>query len=95
MKALVNVDENKSKLNLPKGKKTSIALVHDILIHVGWDQTRATAEYLEYEIRRGLLHPCEACTMGKAKQKNIPKAIKDVPATKTNENMILDISTIK
>jgi hypothetical protein len=47
-------------------------------------------------VTRGTLGPCNACTIAKAKQKNVPKKSKHKAATKTDERRIfLDISSVK
>jgi hypothetical protein len=44
----------------------------------------------------GSLKPCDGCTAGKAKQKNVPKESDHVVATEPNEaRVFLDIATIK
>ena len=58
---------------------------------MGEYQTIATAKYLGHEITGGLLQPCEVCTIGKAKQKNITKASENVLAMNSKERVFLDI----
>eukprot|EP00957_Ditylum_brightwellii_P037712 2852434-Ditylum_brightwellii.AAC.1 len=47
--------------------------MHELLGHTDEDQTRRTAKHLGWEVTCGGFKPCESCTVGKAKQKNMPK----------------------
>ena len=70
-------------------------MVHDIFGRMVEDRKRVTDNHLGYNIIRWSIQQCEACAMGKAKHKNIMKASKNVPATKSNKRVFLDISEIK
>jgi hypothetical protein len=54
------------------------------------------AKELGISITRGTLGPCDACTIAKVKQKNVPKVSVHKAATKTDERRIfLDISSVQ
>jgi hypothetical protein len=54
------------------------------------------AKRMGITITRGTLGPCDACTIAKAKQKNVPKKSMHKAATKTDERRIfLSISSVK
>jgi len=72
-----------------------IAKVHQILGHGGEDDARKTAKALGWRITRGSLAPCEACTIAKAKQKNVCKESSGEKASKVGERMYLDQSVIR
>ena len=76
-------------------KKISATLAHEILGHMGEARTRATAKHMGFELTRWSLQTCELCATGKSKQKNVPQISDHNPATKRNERIFLDISTIK
>jgi hypothetical protein len=60
------------------------------------DMTRKMANELGGTLSRGSLKPCDGCTAGKAKQKNVPKESDHVVATEPNEAIVfLDITMIK
>ena len=48
-----------------------------------------------FELTHGSLQTCESCATSKAKQKNVPQTSDHNLATKSNEQVSLDISTIK
>jgi hypothetical protein len=74
----------------------SITELHGKLSHDGnEDAMRKTAEALGVKLTRGTLKPCEACTAGKAKQKNAPKTSDHEPATAEERQIFLDIATVK
>ena len=75
--------------------KMSIKQAHAKFGHCDETATRAIAKDIGYEISRGTLGPCEACTVAKAKQKNIPKNVKHDKANVNNGRVYLDIATIK
>jgi hypothetical protein len=73
-----------------------IQLAHDPLGHPHKDMTRKMAKELGWTLSRESLKPCNGCTAGKAKQKNVPKESNHVVATEPNEaRVFLDITTIK
>eukprot|EP00957_Ditylum_brightwellii_P022734 1714757-Ditylum_brightwellii.AAC.2 len=53
--------------------KMNINKAHDLLGHADEDKTHAMAKHLQWTILRGGMKTCEACAVGKAKQKNVPK----------------------
>jgi hypothetical protein len=75
--------------------KMSLVQAHDKLGHMSEDATRKTAKQLGWHMTSGHIHPCESCTVGKAKQRNVPKASEHVSATRPNERIYLDISAVK
>ena len=83
----VNADKFSTTMTIKKA--------HTVLGHMSEDTTRAAAKQLGITITRGSLDTCEACAIGKAKQKNVPKVSNQIPSTKPGELMYLDISTIK
>jgi hypothetical protein len=69
---------------------------HERLGHCDEAKTRAIAKQLGWQLKKGTLDVCEACAIGKARQKNIkgdaqPKAVTKEP----NGRVYLDISTTK
>ena len=79
-----------------KKKQISATLAHEILGHMGEARRRAaTTKHMGFELTRGSLQAFESCATGKAKQKNVPQISDHNPATKINERIFLDISTIK
>jgi hypothetical protein len=78
-------------------KSIPIELAHDRLGHPHEDMTRKMAkELLGWTLSCGSLKPCDGCTAGKAKQKNVPKESSHVVATEPNKaRVFLDIATIK
>ena len=73
----------------------SIQLAHDILGHMDEERTRLAEKFLEYELTRGKLKPCEECTADKTKQKKLTKSSDHVPVKENYGKILLDISTIK
>jgi hypothetical protein len=72
----------------------NISQAHTKFVHSNEDDTRRMAKEMGITITRGILDPCDACTIAKAKQKNVPKASTHKEATKTDERRIfLDISS--
>jgi hypothetical protein len=77
-------------------KSIPIQLAHDRLGHPHEDMTRKMAKELGWTLSRGNLKPCNGCTAGKAKQKNVPKESGHVVATEPNKaRVFLDIAMIK
>jgi hypothetical protein len=63
--------------------------------HCNEDEIRKIAKELGVKITHGTVGPCEACDVAKAKQKNVPKKIEHVSATKKDEHRVfIDVSTI-
>ena len=54
-------------------KKMTIQQAHERLEHIGEDAVRKIAKTLNWSIMPGLLSPCKACAVGKARQRNLPK----------------------
>ena len=76
-------------------KKINIKQAHDKLAHCGEDLTRRAAKSLGWTLTMGGLKPCEACTIGKAKQKNVPKITKVEPLKEGENRIFHDIATVK
>ena len=68
--------------------KIDINNLHTILGHCG----EATARMTGYDVV-GVFKPCEACSVGKARQKNIKKEWKGGSVT-AGERLYVDISSI-
>ena len=54
-------------------EKLTIQQAHQRLGHIGEDAVRKMAKGLNWTITPGGLGPCEACAIGKARQRNVPK----------------------
>ena len=80
-----------------EGPKMSVKKAHKLLGHPNEQATRDTAHQLGWQLTRGELGPCDACTEAKAKQKNLhtkmPEEVKK--ADKPNGQVYLNITTIK
>ena len=59
------------------------------------DATRADAKALGWEITRGSMKPCEAFSVGKAKQNNVSKNNDHEPAKGNDEQIFINISSVK
>jgi hypothetical protein len=75
--------------------RTTIKQAHDKFGHCNEDATRKIAKQLGWELIPGSLGMCEACTIGKAKPKNVPKLSKGKPVKSGENRIYLDISTVK
>jgi hypothetical protein len=76
--------------------KWNLDVLHRRFGHSSDDATRATAKALGYEVARGSMKPCMACTISKAKQKNVEKnSVEHVVATKDQLRMFVDLSWFK
>jgi hypothetical protein len=53
--------------------KVKYQVMHDKLGHCNEDMTRKSAKLLGFDFASGNVTPCEACTIAKAKQQNVPK----------------------
>jgi hypothetical protein len=62
-----------------KAPRLSIRDAHLRLGHTPEDLTRKIAAQLGWELQRGTLAPCDGCTVGKAKQKNLPTRVRMEP----------------
>jgi hypothetical protein len=68
---------------------------HEKLGHSNEDATRATADIVGMKLRKGGMGICLACTIGKAKQKNVRKKSEGIKSKEPGGRMYLDISTVK
>jgi hypothetical protein len=57
--------------------------------------TRKAAKLLEFCIASGKVTPCEACTIAKTKQQNVPKESQHTPAKESNGRVYLDIASLR
>jgi hypothetical protein len=96
-RASENKDKSKPKLKPSNEycRQIPIKLAHDMFGHCDEARTRKMAKAQGFKVSRGTLGPCEACAIGKAKQRNVPKESEHVPAKQSNERLFLDLSTIK
>jgi hypothetical protein len=78
-----------------KPRKLTILAAHQMLCHKSEDSTRRTAKALGITITRGNMPVCEACTLSKAKQKNVPEKSTSEPVTWPFQRVHTDISQIK
>jgi hypothetical protein len=78
-----------------KPEQMSIDKAHQKLRHSNETATRKVATAIGYDLTRGVMKVCEACTMAKAKQKNVPKTSDHEPAQSNGHRVFLDIATIK
>jgi len=85
------------KLPPPENPKAVINIdaAHAMFGHYDEPSTRQCAYARGYGISRGTLKPCGYCDMAKARQREVPKISGGVPATKPNERMGLDITSVK
>ncbi len=79
--------DTKSKL------KMTVKQAHERLGHCGEDVARKTAKHLGWELT-GTMTPCDACAAGKAKQKNLPKAVEEELKDDLTR-VFLDISSVR
>jgi hypothetical protein len=68
-------------------------VMHDKLGHCNEDMTKKAAKLLGFDIASGNVTPCEACTVAKAKQQNVPKESQHIPAKESNGRLYLDIAS--
>jgi hypothetical protein len=73
----------------------SISKAHQKLGHSNETATRKTATAIGYDLTRGVIKVCKACTMAKAKEKKVPKTTNHEPAQSDGHRVFLDIATIK
>ena len=77
------------------GVKVSLNQAHCWSGHQNEVATRKSAKFLGWNVTSGTLR-CEACSAGKAKQKNVPKLTASTnPGTKDKLVMNVDMSTVK
>eukprot|EP00957_Ditylum_brightwellii_P178946 13631561-Ditylum_brightwellii.AAC.1 len=75
--------------------RMNVNKAHKILGHADEDKTGAMAKHFNWTIVRGGMKTCEACAVGKARQKNVPKDSSHEHATKPGERIFTGITTIK
>jgi hypothetical protein len=73
----------------------SINQAHERLGHSHEDATRATAIVLEIKLKWGIMKPCRACTLAKAKQKNLSKVSEHKKCNTPGEIMFWDLASFK
>ena len=78
---------------LTEGTNISYTTLHDYFGHVGEQKVKSTAHMLGLNVT-GKVQKCEHCAMGKARQKNIPKEVKN-KSTTAGERLYFDISSVK
>lgn len=76
-------------------ERLTMLQAHRRLGHCNEDTTRAAAKALGWTLVPGALDVCEACTMAKAKQKNVSKTSEHVPSDSANGRIHLDLAKIK
>jgi hypothetical protein len=76
-------------------QKMTVLQAHQRLGHCNEDTTRQAAKLLGWELQRGPLGVCEACSVAKAKQKNVPKDSPRITAERPNQRIYLDLALIK
>jgi hypothetical protein len=78
-----------------RGMKKNIDIynLHTILVHCGEATAKMTGKAKGYDVV-GVFKPCEACSVGKARQKNINKEWKGSSMT-AGERLYVDISSVK
>ena len=79
---------------IDKGSKMSTTKFHGVFGHQSMASTKNTAKYYGIQLT-GPTHECEACMLGKAKQKNVGKGDIEKRATQRGKRMFFDISSIK
>ena len=76
---------------------------HAIMGHNDPQMSKKSCEYLGYQVKSGVMDPCEACAIAKARQKNLPTRVEvekkvrrpKVKANVPNGRIYLDLTTIK
>jgi hypothetical protein len=68
---------------------------HECLGHSNEDTTRATSDSIGMKLRKGGMGTCLACTIGKAKQKNVKKKSEGSKSKEPRGCMYLEISSVK
>ena len=75
---------------------TTVQQLHSRLGHCGEDATKKSAEQLGIELAPGQLGVCESCAIGKARQKNVPKATElETRDDDAKRRVYMDIASIK
>ena len=79
-----------------KDKSMSVDKAHSLFGHSYEEATRATAKALGITLTRGAMKPCLACSISKAKQKNVTKCNENhVIATKNELRIFIDLAWFK
>jgi hypothetical protein len=73
----------------------TVLQAHERLGHSDKDATRATSVVIGMKLRKGGMGTCLACTIGKAKQKNVKKKSEGIKSKEPGGRVYLDISTVK
>jgi hypothetical protein len=73
----------------------TIQQAHSQFGHVNEDATRKMAKALGLELTKGTFGVCESCAIGKAKQKNVPKATDLESRDDSLKRVYMDIASIK
>jgi hypothetical protein len=73
--------------------KISVNQAHERLGHVSEELTRKISQDLGWQISKGQMDVCNACSVAKARQKNVTKAA--VQSDKPNERVFLDLARIE
>jgi hypothetical protein len=73
----------------------TVLQAHERLGHSNEDAMRATADAIGMKLRKGGMGTCLACTIGKAKQKNVKNKSEGNKSKEPGGRMYLDISTAK
>jgi hypothetical protein len=68
---------------------------HERLGHSNEDDTRATSDVIGMKLRKGGKGTCLACTIGKAKQKNVKMKSEGTKSKEPGGRVYLEISTVK
>jgi hypothetical protein len=93
---IANVNVNGTGPTVVAPVTMNIEQAHAKFGHSTEEDARKTAKELGITLTRGTLRPCEACTVAKAKQKNLIKKSTHISAIKKDERRIfIDISTVK
>jgi hypothetical protein len=93
---IANVNVNGTGPTVVAPVTMNIKQAHTKFGHSNEEDARKTAKELGITLTRGTLHPCEACTVAKAKQKSVIKKSTHIAATKKDKRRIfIDISTVK
>ena len=77
------------------GGKVDINKAHELLGHMGEENTRKVCKHLGIDLKKTGFKTCENCALGQGKKKNIPKKSDHIPSEEPNGRILLDISTIK
>ena len=76
-------------------QRMSIEEAHYKFGHANKEATREAAKALGIEIKKGKMPPCEACTLAKARQKNVLKKSEQQELKAGERRVYLDLSKVK